>query len=43
VLALCAAGERARAVRERAAYLAGDPHTPMAERVRRTCRPEGEP
>jgi hypothetical protein len=43
VLALCAAGERAQAGRERSAYLSVAAHTPMAERVRRACRPEGEP
>jgi hypothetical protein len=43
VLALCAVGDRERAVRERSAYLSSAAHTPLAERVRRTCRPEGEP
>lgn len=43
VLALCALGDRVRAARERAAYLSTAAQTPLAERVRRTCRPEGEP
>lgn len=43
VLALCAGGNRAQAARERATFLSTSAHTPMAERVRRSCRPDGEP
>jgi hypothetical protein len=43
VLALCAAGNRAAAVREREAFLSDSAQTPMAERVRRSCQSKGEP